>query len=78
MSCAIWDYQSIDYCKGIDEYEIPTEVIIRRIELECIDEGFSGCWMSPPDPPTYAPKWEEMIIVRPVYKWFGRSKEETQ
>lgn len=68
-----WDYQGVDWCKEIPEFEMTEEIIIRRIELECIDEGYSGSYFSPPEPPAYAPMWEEMIVVKPCRKWFGRA-----
>lgn len=67
-----WHYQGVDVCGAIEEFGMEEEVIIRRIELEMVEEGSSGSWWGPPEPPVYEPKWEELIIVKPGRKWFGR------
>ncbi|MGG1601199.1 hypothetical protein [Paenibacillus naphthalenovorans] len=67
-----WDAQGVTVNEAIDEFRMPAEVVIWRVKLECVDEGSSGSWWGPPEPPVYEPKWEETIIVKPIYKWFGR------
>ena len=78
-----WDVQGVSHEPRVEEVGlwdepliVDEEVTIYRYDLECVYEGDSGSWMSPPEPPAYEPRFMEHITVRPTPKWYGRGCSE--